>query len=176
VLKKRFCIVFCLFLFLISSGGATGGNSFSSASSDTKKTIPKNEKANNPDSPRSIHVILSKANNFMDKVDGGYFSRGGGSGPGTGPFIGEGFEFARGSCSDLDPKWLNKRGWKYLTLGCHRMLLESDWCARLKSDRSKHYTLHFLSWTVGAAGARQRCIGDCENNQNRTAYIRTKLP
>ncbi len=121
------------------------------------------------------YVVLTHLNNFTDQLEKGYFSRASTSGPGTGEFVGKGFEFAKGACANIDEKWVMKRGWRSYALGCSRQLLRSDWCARLKEDHSVKYTLHFLSWTSGPDGPVQQCIGDCEKNNNKTAYIRERV-
>ena len=118
------------------------------------------------------YVVLNRQNDFIDELEKGRFERSGTSGPGTGQFKGEGFEFAKGSCLQLDKDWFKKKGWRSEMLGCGDQLFRSDWCARLKSDHSVQYTLHFLSWTIGPDGPRQLCLGDCSNSQ--TTYIRTR--
>ncbi len=122
---------------------------------------------------KKVYVALKLENDYTDSLEQGCFTRSADSGPGTGQFEGIGYEFAKGSCENMNEKWLEKRGWRVRTLGCSRQLLKSDWCARLKSDHSVKYTLHFLSWTSGSKGPKQRCLGDCEGNDNLTAYIRT---
>jgi len=121
------------------------------------------------------YVALNHLNNFTDQIENGHFSRSGTSGPGTGEFVGKGFEFAKGECTNIDEKWVKTRGWRSYALGCSRQLLRSDWCARLKDDHSVKYTLHFLSWTSGPDGPGQQCIGDCEKNNNQTEYIRERV-
>ncbi len=131
----------------------------------------KNILLNNADSE---YVALNRMNNFTDRPARGLFTRNATSGQGTGQFVGKEFEFAKGDCKNLDKKWLKRYGWKSHTLGCSGKLLNSDWCARLLSDHSVKYTLHFLSWTIGPDGPKQRCRGDCESSNNQTAYIRTR--
>ena len=121
------------------------------------------------------HIILSSENKFTDTFKEGSFTRSGNSGPGTGQFIGRAFEFAKGNCYNIDPKWLKDHGWIPDSPGCGGMLLQSDWCARLKSKHEIKYTLHFLSWTKGPEGPNQKCMGDCVQNNNHTAYIRIRV-
>ena len=123
-----------------------------------------------------VYVALTKENNYTDQLEHGVFTRSATSGTGTGRFIGRGFEFAKGSCPDLDQSWLSAKGWRPHTLGCGRMLLESDWCARLRADHSVRYTLRFLSWTIGPEKPNQRCLGKCKENNNRTTYMRIREP
>jgi len=82
------------------------------------------------------YVALSKENNYTDQLEHGFFTRSATSGTGTGRFVGSKFEFAKGSCRKLDKNWLKANGWRSHTLGCSGMLLDSDWCARLKADAS----------------------------------------
>jgi len=123
----------------------------------------------------SKHVVLNKQNNFTDVLEQGCFTRIATSGPGTGEIIGKGFEFAKGDCINLEKKWLKTHDWQPDILGCSLRLLRSDWCARLKTDHSVKYTLHFLSWTIGPEGPEQRCMGDCAGNNNQTAYMRRRV-
>jgi len=132
------------------------------------------ETVNHIDHADKVYVTLSGKNNYTDQFSKGSFTRSKTSGPGTGMFTGKEFEFAKGSCRNLDPKWLEKYGWRSQTLGCSGMLLKSDWCARLKKNNSVKYTLRFQSWTIGPPGPRQKCKGRCEENNNKTSYIRIK--
>ena len=49
--------------------------------------------------------VLNRQNNFIDRLERGYFTRRANSGPGTGQFVGKGFEFAKGNCKGLDKEW-----------------------------------------------------------------------
>ncbi len=118
-------------------------------------------------------VVLSRANQYTDQLERGQFTREGTSGPGTGQFMGKGYEFAKGDCRALDQQWLSKKGWKADILGCGGIVLNSDWCARYRSDHQVKYTLHFISWTIGPEGEKQRCKGHCANNKH-TVYERIK--
>ena len=120
-------------------------------------------------------VILNRQNNYTDQLEKGYFSRSATSGPGTGVFIGKGFEFAKGPCSNIDGRWLQIHQWRSETLGCSGKLFSSDWCARLRADHSVQYSIHFLSWTIGPGSPAQKCMGECEKNNNQTAYVRTRF-
>ncbi len=122
-----------------------------------------------------VLVVLSNLNGYADHLEGGRFTRSGNSGAGTGPFMGNGFEFAKGACQSLDADMTDNRRWRFQTLGCSRQLLDSDWCARVKSDPYVQYTLHFISWTIGPEGPGQRCQGRCQETGNKTAYIRTRV-
>lgn len=139
--------------------------------------MPPLKQESNTDSTHgdTVHVILSRQNKFTDQLEKGYFSRAATSGPGTGQFVGIGFEFAKGACNNIDVKGLKTHRWRPDTLGCSGKLFSSDWCARLKTDHSVQYTLHFLSWSIGPEGSNQKCIGDCEKNNNQTAYIRERV-
>lgn len=121
------------------------------------------------------YVVFNRQNNYTDQLETGYFSRSATSGTGTGVFVGKGFEFKKGVCGNIDGKGLKTHRWRPDTLGCSGKLFTSDWCARLKTDHSVQYTLHFLSWTIGPEGPNQKCIGDCEKNDNKTAYIRGRV-
>ena len=123
----------------------------------------------------AVLISLNRQNNYTDQLEKGCFSRSAASGPGTGVFIGKGFEFAKGACANIDDKRPTLHRWKPDDLGCSGKLFSSDWCARLKTDHSIKYTLHFLSWTIGPEGPGQKCIGDCEKNKNQTAYIRERV-
>lgn len=142
---------------------------------ETRPSVPENRANSISNVTNGIRVVLNHENNFIDQLEHGCFTRAGHSGPGTGPFVGEGFEFAKGSCWNIDNEWLETHGWTSHTLGCSRMLLSSDWCARLEVDHAEKYTLHFLSWTIGPTRPEQRCMGDCESNENQTVYVRTKV-
>jgi hypothetical protein len=118
-------------------------------------------------------IVLSRANQYTDQLERGQFTREGISGPGTGQFMGKGYEFAKGDCRALDKKWLSKNGWKEDILGCGGIVLSSDWCARYRSDHRVQYTLRFISWTIGPEGEKQRCKGDC-SKYKYTVYIRIR--
>jgi len=122
-----------------------------------------------------VVIILNLQNNYTDQLEKGYFSRAATSGSGTGEFVGTGFEFGKGACANIDEKGLKTHRWRPDALGCSGKLFSSDWCARLKTDHSIKYTLHFLSWTIGPEGPGQKCIGDCEKKKNQTAYIRERV-
>jgi hypothetical protein len=125
-------------------------------------------------SGKAVLVILESRNDYRDCFEHGCFTRGAYSGAGTGPFMGSGFEFAKGACDALSGRQDADRRWKSRTLGCSERLLDSDWCARLKSDPSVQYTLHFYSWTVGPKRPGQHCEGRCADTNNKTAYLRTR--
>ena len=138
---------------------------------------------------RSVHVpkggeyvefdnqeIIETQKNPVDNVMGGNFTRDSTSGPGTGKFIGRGFEFRAGNCTN--PEGAGKvpgkmRRWREEELGCERALLDSDWCARSLEDDSIYYTLRFISWSIGPEAGK--CIGACNETANNTAYIRVKV-
>lgn len=118
-------------------------------------------------------VTLSDTNRYTDRLEKGHFTREGTSGPGTGQFIGMGYEFAKGCCGALEKQWLSKNGWKADILGCGGTVLSADWCARYRSDHGVKYSLHFISWTMGSEGVKQRCKGDC-GSPKRTVYERVR--
>jgi hypothetical protein len=120
------------------------------------------------------YVRLTSENKFTDTLSGNLlFTRDKTSGPGTGKFIGNGFEFAEGKCEDLnnlsdtDKKLIR---WRNRVNKCQSEILENDWCARQKDDPAESYSLTFLSWTI----SNDECEGACKENDNKTAYIRVK--
>ena len=120
------------------------------------------------------YVRLTSENKFTDTLSENLlFTRDKTSGPGTGKFIGNGFEFAEGKCEDLnnlsdtDKKRIR---WRNRVNKCQSEILQSDWCARQKDDPAESYSLTFLSWTI----SNDECEGACKENDNKTAYIRVK--
>ena len=132
------------------------------------------EIANSGENEETTYIRLTPENEYTDTLAEGYsFTREETSGPGTGKFTGEGFEFAEGACEDLDnlSDTDKKRvRWKKRINKCQALILENDWCARRIDDPTETYNLTFLSWSI----SNEECMGVCEENDFKTAYIRVK--
>ena len=115
----------------------------------------------------AVYVTLNKENGYKDNLESGYFTREFTSGPGTGVFIGKGYEFSKGPCNSTSFRGF----WTYEFLGCGEEIFKTDWCACLRDEPSLNYTLRFFSWTTTPD---QNCTGDCNQSLNLTSYARVK--
>lgn len=120
------------------------------------------------------YVRLTPENQYMDRVsDKLIILRDGTSGPGTGRFTGRGFVFCKGGCDDL-PKEGDKQKkyvrWVRKINQCRQRILESDWCAKAKDNPLEMYTIRILAWPI----EQSSCVGDCVENDYKTAYLRIK--
>jgi hypothetical protein len=94
-------------------------------------------------------------------------TRMGDSGPGTGRIFSKGREFAFGNCSIVH----NDDDWMFETPGCSSKILKKEICVREKNHPEMNFTVYFLSWTVGPDNQNQRCLGECEENDDTTAFL-----
>jgi len=172
--RRLLLLVIIFLILLLSFMSCTKKDEMDSSEKTAPPTLEQKGNTIIKDAATS-YVALTHLNNFTDQLEKGYFSRAATSGPGTGEFVGKEFEFVKGDCANIDEKWLKTHRWRPDALGCSGKLFSSDWCARLKADHSIKYTLRFLSWTVGPEDKKQQCIGDCEKNNNQTAYVRTRF-